>query len=86
MDIRLNNFKLGSASIGQIQGDKPADAAPATKNATNGDVSVTELPANPEDLAVSDIPESALSRDDPLGKLVSAAFNLPAPPAPFPMT
>ena len=31
---------------------------------------------------VSEVPESALMRDDELGKLVSAAFSLPAPPMP----
>lgn len=31
---------------------------------------------------ISEVPESALSRDDELGKLVGAAFNLQAPPMP----
>jgi len=32
--------------------------------------------------AVDAVPDSALDRADALGKLVSAAFNLPAPPYP----
>jgi len=38
--------------------------------------------ASPEDISAAAIPESELSRDDDLGKLVSAAFNLPPPPMP----
>ena len=32
----------------------------------------------------AEVPESALMRDDDLGKLVNSAFCLPAPPMPFP--
>ena len=32
---------------------------------------------------VSNIPDSALAKDDPLGKLISSAFNLPPPPMPM---
>ena len=31
---------------------------------------------------VADVPDSALRRDDDLGKLISAAFSLPPPPMP----
>ena len=33
----------------------------------------------------ANVPESALTRDDELGKLVNSAFCLPAPPMPFPV-
>jgi len=31
---------------------------------------------------IMEVPSSALARDDALGRLVNAAFNLPPPPAP----
>ena len=60
------------------------DAAPAKSPAAPSalDLTVTQAPASPEDIAAATIPESALSRDDDLGRLVSSAFNLPAPPMP----
>ena len=33
----------------------------------------------------AEVPESALTRDDELGKLVNSAFCLSAPPMPFPV-
>ena len=36
--------------------------------------------------AVESVPDSALDRDDPLGRLVNAAFNLPPPPFPVELT
>ena len=61
------------------------DAAPAAKSAAapaTPDLTITQAPASPEDIAAATIPDSALTRDDPLGLLVSSAFNLPAPPMP----
>ncbi len=85
MDIRLNNFRSTGPTSGAIQADaaNSAAAAKAAKGATRDGFSVTELTAGPEDIAAAVIPESALTRDDPLGRLVSQAFNLPAPPMPF---
>lgn len=36
--------------------------------------------------AVESVPDSALDRDDLLGRLVNAAFNLPPPPIPVELT
>ncbi len=33
----------------------------------------------------AEVPESALTRDDDLGKLINSAFCLSAPPMPFPV-
>jgi hypothetical protein len=60
------------------------EAAPAKSSAAPSvpDLTITQAPASLEDIAAATIPESALSRDDDLGRLVSSAFNLPAPPMP----
>jgi hypothetical protein len=79
----LNNIGAGrealdAAAIGIGQeakvgsGVKPQDAVTIT-NAPRG-VSSAE--------PVFDVPDSALSRDDALGKLVTAAFNFQPPPMP----
>jgi hypothetical protein len=36
--------------------------------------------------AVESVPDSALDRSDPLGKLISTAFNLPPPAIPVELT
>jgi hypothetical protein len=38
--------------------------------------------ASKDEIDAAAIPESALRRDDGLGMLVAAAFNLPPPPMP----
>ena len=60
------------------------DAAPAKPGAVPAtpDLTITQAKASAEDIAAASIPDSALTRDDPLGLLVSSAFNLPAPPLP----
>ena len=69
---------LGAAALGigheakVGSGVKPQDAVTIT-NALRG-VSSAE--------PVFDVPDSALSRDDALGKLVTAAFNFQPPPMP----
>ena len=77
-NIGAGREALDAAAIGIGQeakvgsGVKPQDAVTIT-NAPRG-VSSAE--------PVFDVPDSALSRDDALGKLVTAAFNLPPPPMP----
>ena len=58
----------------------PSGGAPKPREAASG-FTVTE--AHVPDLDATEIvPDSALRRDDPLGRLVSAAFSLPPPPMP----
>ena len=45
-------------------------------------LTITHATASPEDIAAAQIPDAALTRDDALGKLVSAVFNLSPPPMP----
>ena len=68
MDISFNNRMNNGLGIGR---ETPAAAAPgADREVRDGAWRATE------------IPESALTRDDPLGDLVGRAFNLPPPPMP----
>ena len=87
MEINLNNNGIGNLGMGQgitdIQG---VDAGLVAKNAQKAGaaapLTITEAVALPEDVEAAAIPESALSRDDDLGKLMNKAFNLPPPPMP----
>ena len=87
MEINLNNNGIGNLGMGQgitdIQG---VDAGLAAKNAQKAGaaapLTITEAVASREDVEAAAIPESALSRDDDLGKLMNKAFNLPPPPMP----
>ena len=87
MEINLNNNGIGNLGMGQgitdIQG---VDAGLVAKNAQKAGaaapLTITEAMASPEDVEAAAIPESALSRDDDLGKLMDKAFNLPPPPMP----
>ena len=45
-------------------------------------LSVSEAPQPLAFDGIAGVPDAALTRDDDLGRRVSAAFNLPAPPAP----
>lgn len=86
MEINLNSgitgthgeaFDARTESIGR----EVAEAKPATGFA--GGVRMEEggcglVSAEP----TAEVPAGALARDDALGKLVCAAFNLPAPPMP----
>ena len=79
------NVNIGRNPVAAGQAAAPATPqGPADTGAfRNADgLTVTQAPAAPEDIAAAEIPESALSRDDDLGRLVSSAFALPAPPMP----
>lgn len=46
------------------------------------EVKASQLDALGKSEPLAEVPDAALSRDDELGRLVSAAFNLPPPPMP----
>lgn len=85
MEINFNgNIGMRHAATGadiggvgqEVNGASGGPRQPHNLEITTG---VTELvSAEP----VADVPESALSRDDDLGKLMGAVFNLPPPPMP----
>ena len=93
MNINIYNSGLGGIGMGHgiPNANQPA-AKPETIDKSNvssrtpfsvsgfsSDVQAASL-ASAE--PVADIPDVALSRDDALGRLVGAAFNLPPPPMP----
>lgn len=80
--MNLNfNVNLGkTAAPTSLPGAAPA-AKPAAAQATPG-LTITQATASPEDVSAASIPDSALTRDDDLGLLISSAFTLPAPPMP----
>ena len=86
MEINLNSNRFGNVGMGR--GASGADGVGAAKeglgaaHVPDGSVSITRGVAAPEDVAAAALPRDALSRDDELGKLVSAAFDLPPPPMP----
>ena len=81
MDISFNsNFSSRLDAIGGAQNTVPAGKA--KEAAARPDLTITQSAAAPEEVSAAAIPDSALARDDALGKLVSAAFTLPAPPMP----
>ncbi len=87
MEINLNNNGIGNLGMGQgITDMQGVDAGLAAKNAQKAGaaapLTIPEAMASPEDVEAAAIPESALSRDDDLGKLMDKAFNLPPPPMP----
>jgi len=86
MEINLNSGNIGNLGAGRgISDMQGVDAGLAAQDAQKPGApvfTITEAVASPEDVEAAAIPESALSRDDDLGKLVTTAFNLPPPPMP----
>lgn len=86
MNLNINFAKTPSpaadpAAIGQTGAPAaPADTAKARE--AQPLFTVTQGTAAPEDIQAASLPPDTLSRDDELGRLVSAAFNLPPPPMP----
>ena len=80
MEIRINsNTNIRNA---EFESAKPMaqQKNPASAGAS---LSVTQASAAAVDDTMGiDVPEAMLTREDSLGKLVSSAFNLPAPPMP----
>ena len=82
MDINFNNIQTNRAMAAQAaQNVVKADEAKVS-DLSSYDLTISLAEAAVEDIRAADIPKDALRRDDDLGKLVSAAFTLPAPPFP----
>ena len=93
MEINLNSNGFGNIGMGRESFDATSvGAGNETKGASGIDAGrgthdkVTFTRAQPSGIAssepVADVPDAALDRDDALGKLMNAAFNLPPPPMP----
>ena len=77
MDI---SFNPRSTPVANPAATPRPDAAPA-KEAGRPALTVTAARVSGDE-AVEAVPDSALRRDDALGRLFSAAFSLPPPPMP----
>ncbi len=84
MNINFNtNIKTQSTQTTSVQADQAGRVATAGAKRPE-DLSITTAKAAPGDVPEIDFPENENSvRSDRLGQLVSAAFNLPAPPPDF---
>ncbi len=89
MEINLNGKGFGNVGLGlETMNANGAERVAQPKDfgagrETKGAVTITNAPIGISSAEpVIDVPDSALSRDDALGKLVSAAFNLQPPPMP----
>ena len=83
MEININNNGFGNVGLGSVNADfgtvvkqqNVQKSRPLNIQATTVDALRSSEP-------VAEVPDAALSRDDAIGKLVTAAFNLPPPPMP----
>ena len=93
MEINLNRNGFGNIGMGRESfdattvGTKSETAGAARADAGHGlQGKVTFTHAQPSGIAssepVADVPDGALDRDDALGKLMKAAFNLQPPAMP----
>lgn len=88
MDIGIN-ANAGRAAGSRLDGATAA-GTPAAEAAGQGagnagiqpELTITRANVSTQDIEAAAIPESALSLDDALGRLVSGAFNLAPPPPP----
>ena len=85
MDLNINNIGIGTGAFGI--GDQMNAGSQKVEGAKVESRDVKLSGPQPFDVLrgsepVADVPAEALVRDDDLGRLVSAAFNLPPPPMP----
>lgn len=86
MNINTNiNANIGTTAEFNVSSARESGATNATlgeKGLERPALNITEGVASKDEIDAAAIPESALRRDDGLGMLVAAAFNLPPPPMP----
>lgn len=88
MEINLSNNGLNNIGAGREALDAAAigigqEAKVGSGVKSQDAVTITNAPRGVSSAEpVFDVPDSALSRDDALGKLVTAAFNFQPPPMP----
>ena len=83
MNINFDNHVSPAivANRQPVQGPTTAHVAGGEASSVHS-LTITNATAGPEEIAAAKVPEEALGRDDPLGKLLNMAFNLPPPPMP----
>ncbi|MBQ9726169.1 MAG: hypothetical protein IJV65_01525 [Kiritimatiellae bacterium] len=78
MDI---SFNPNRTAVADTAAARPSETPAAPRASGKPALVVTDARTDALD-AAGEVPESALRRDDALGRLFSAAFALPAPPMP----
>ncbi len=77
MDIRINT------NINNVNFEASKHVAQQNQPSIGASLSVTQAPAaTVDDTMGIEVPEATLTRTDVLGKLITSAFNLPAPSMP----
>lgn len=85
MNVNLNNIGAGTGAIGAGREFAAANVNLAQAKGAEGELKFSgarNFDILMESEPISEIPAGALSRDDAIGRLVSAAFSLPPPPMP----
>ena len=83
MEINVNVNGFGNMGLGSVNADFGTAAKPHDVKASEAlNVKSTAIDALRNSEPVAEVPDAALSRDDALGNLVKAAFNLPPPAMP----
>ncbi len=87
MNISINTYQnhikaTGGAITGAVDNTAMAGGEKLEEASLHGGVTVSEGVADAMDISAASIPESALGRDDDIGRLVGRAFGLPPPPMP----
>ena len=85
MDINFNNIGIGNGAYGigdqaKIDGVKTVGQMTVGQDIKLSGVQSFDVIRGSEPIA--EVPDSALTRDDELGRLVSSAFNFPPPAMP----
>ena len=76
-NINIGRPAASSAPLSTEGAPQTPSQPPSTPSLT-----ITEAPTSPEDITAATLPDTALSRDDDLGLLITTAFDLPPPPMP----
>lgn len=84
MNINLNNIGIRPEMMGTGTVSMQSETVKASQvSRTSSNLEITAGVAGLESSEpVTDVPASALERNDALGNLINTAFNLPPPPMP----
>jgi len=83
MEININSNGFGNVGLGSVNADFVTTATHQNVQKSKPlNIQSTTVDALHNSEPVAEVPDAALSRDDALGNLVKAAFNLPPPPMP----
>lgn len=90
MKMEINFGNMMNTAVGMGREASGAADVGAGRDASGGraatrlqaSLTITRATPSAEEIAAAAIPDSVLTRDDDLGKLIDAAFNLPPPRMP----